>query len=79
MSTRLTRCGRRDLIRFRTSGGPQPVLHTEPRGAGGYTLCGDCNNRCARYSGEFIPWAYQWKRALDADPTASRICDSQRI
>jgi hypothetical protein len=54
-------------------GGPQPAVIEEPRGAGAYTLCEQCNQRCARYAREFIEWAVFWQSALDAAPAAHQI------
>jgi hypothetical protein len=69
----------REYLRHRTSGGPPPKLITEPQGAGGYTLCRECNNRCARYVLEFLPWLECWRSALAADATAGAIGTSQNI
>jgi hypothetical protein len=56
----------------------------DPRGAGAYTLCRDCNLRCARYAQHFIKWAVFLQTALDVSPpghsiTASPLTRRSRI
>src|SRR5579862_4472136 len=55
----------RAFLLHRVGRGPQPPVVEEPKGAGGYTLCGPCNNRCSRYAREFVEWAADWRSALD--------------
>lgn len=64
------------LIAHELEGGPPPEITHEPRGAGAYTLCGDCNNRCSRYAIHFIEWAAALKSSLDAEPTATAVATS---
>jgi hypothetical protein len=48
----------REMIDARYRGAPPPSIVEEPRGAGAYTLCGECNTkRGARYAREFMDWA----------------------
>lgn len=63
----------REFIEHRYRGGPAPSVVEESRGAGGYTLCARCNNRCSRYATHFIEWAVFWQTALDSDPAALLI------
>jgi hypothetical protein len=51
----------------------------EPRGAGAYTLCADCNGRCSRYAQHFIEWAIAWSEAMDAQSTGNLVTLSRRI
>jgi hypothetical protein len=66
-------------------GGPAPSMISEPRGAGAYTLCGECNQRCgSRYAQHFIEWSKIWREALDSEPTAqtlqlSVVCMRSRV
>jgi hypothetical protein len=74
----------RELIDHRVAGGPIPDIVEEPRGAGAYTLCGDCNSRCSRYARHFVEWAVGWQNALDSDPAAlsiraTQVCRRSRI
>jgi hypothetical protein len=73
-----------ELINHRVAGGPSPTVVPDPRGAGGYTLCSDCNNRCSRYATHFVDWAVGWQNALESEPTApsirlSQMCRRNRI
>src|ERR1700728_4068325 len=68
----------RQFIEHRYQGGPEPTLIDEPRGAGAYTLCVECNtHRCARYATHFVDWAVRWQTSLDSDPAATSIQLSQ--
>lgn len=63
-----------EFISNRYRGGPAPTMIREPRGAGAYTLCVECNTkRCARYAQHFVEWAVSWQVALDLDVTATSI------
>jgi hypothetical protein len=63
-----------EFITHRYQGGPPPTILSDPRGAGAYTLCGDCNMRCgSRYAPHFIEWAVSWQTALDSDRTTRSI------
>jgi hypothetical protein len=64
------------LIAHELEGAAAPEITHEPKGAGAYTLCHLCNNRCARYAIHFIAWAVALKAALDAQPTAITIATS---
>jgi hypothetical protein len=66
----------KQFIAHKYQGGPAPAMIEEPRGAGAYTLCEGCNNRCSRYAREFIEWAVCWQTALDSTPAASSISAS---
>jgi hypothetical protein len=67
----------REMIDARYRGAPPPSIVEEPRGAGAYTLCGECNTkRGARYAREFIDWAVFWQGVLDSEPTANEITAS---
>lgn len=69
----------REMIDARYRGGPTPSIIEEPRGAGAYTLCGDCNTRRgARYAREFVEWAVFWQDVLDSEPVADLITASFR-
>jgi hypothetical protein len=63
----------KQFFEHRYQGGPPPTIVPDPRGAGAYTLCGDCNHRCSRYARHFIEWAVSWQTALDSNPTACLI------
>src|ERR1700683_4630071 len=74
----------RALINHRVAGGPVPDFVQEPRGAGAYTLCGDCNSRCSRYATHFVEWAVGWQIALESEPAAlsiraTQICRRSRV
>lgn len=46
---------------------PREVPQSGPiaqKGAGGYVLCGECNNRTGRYGREYQPWAADGMRLL---------------
>jgi hypothetical protein len=60
----------REYVAHRYQGGPAPTIIQDSRGAGAYTLCGSCNNRCSRYAQHFIDWAVFWRVALDSNPAA---------
>jgi hypothetical protein len=66
-----------EYIAHRYRGGPAPAVIPDARGAGAYTLCGGCNQRCSRYAQHFIEWAIFWQTALDSDPAAESIAASQ--
>jgi HAMP domain-containing protein len=66
----------RQLIAHLYQGGPAPQLVKESRGAGAYTLCGPCNQRCSRYAREFIEWSVFWQTALDSAPAAKVVTAS---
>jgi hypothetical protein len=56
-----------ELLDHEVSGKPMSGRITdEPRGAGAYTLCQRCNNKCSRYAQHFISLTVAWREALDA-------------
>jgi hypothetical protein len=69
-----------EVIANETQGTPLSGAGTpEPRGAGAYTLCGDCNSRCGRYARHFIEWAIGWRLAMDAQQNSPVVKLTQRI
>ena len=69
----------KELIAHRVAGARAPSIVDEPRGAGAYTLCGDCNGRCARYARHFVDWAVTWQTVLDSTSNARQLTDSRSL
>lgn len=69
-----------ELVAFETEGRPMSGEGIgEPRGAGAYTLCADCNNRrCNRYAIHFVDWAFAWDGALRFQTESNRISLTKR-
>jgi len=44
-----------------------------PTGAGAYTFCEKCNNKCGRYAMHFIEWAIAWRNAMDAQRPSNYV------
>jgi len=69
----------REFIANKYQGGPPPTIIQDPRGAGAYTLCEGCNQRCSRYAQHFIEWAVSWQTALDSGSETTREITTSQI